>query len=240
MMKISNVDRLIEKTREMAINFELKPGARVNESVLSRELGASRTPLREALNRLVAEGFLTFQTGKGFFCRALDPKRIMDLYETRVAIEVETARLVCLRTSDDDLAGLRAYLDRIEPDYLKCVDGGELVHRDEEFHIHLARLSQNDELQRLLENLNGRIRYVRAIGLKTIRTTALGGPTETRLWAHRFILDAMIDRDLETAVTAMRSHIERHWEDATEAVRIAYAQIYVPDDIHRTSNREMT
>lgn len=225
----SNVDRLIERTREMAITFELKPGARVNESALSRELGASRTPLREALNRLVAEGFLTFQTGKGFFCRALDPKRIMDLYETRVAIEVETARLVCLRASDADLAGFRAYLDKIEPDYMTCVDGGELVRRDEEFHIYIARLSQNDELLRLLENLNGRIRYIRAIGLKTIRTTALGGPAETRLWAHRFLLDALTDRDVAKVTTAMRSHIERHWEDATEAVRIAYSQIYVPD-----------
>jgi DNA-binding GntR family transcriptional regulator len=233
MQKTSNVDRIIEKAREMAITFELKPGARVNESALSKDLGASRTPLREALNRLVAEGFLTFQTGKGFFCRELDPKRIMDLYETRVAIEIESVRLVCLRATDEELAGFRAYLDKIEPDYMKCVDGGELVQRDEEFHIYIARLSQNDELLRLLENLNARIRYIRAIGLKTIRTTALGGPTETRLWAHRFLLDAMTERDVDKATTAMRSHIERHWEDATQAVRIAYSQIYVPDELSK-------
>jgi len=135
MPKTSNVDRLIEKTREMAINFELKPGARVNESALSKELGASRTPLREALNRLVAEGFLTFQTGKGFFCRALDPKRIMDLYEARVAIEVEAIRLACTRATDDELADFKEYLDATEPDYLQNMDVSDAVHTDEGFHL---------------------------------------------------------------------------------------------------------
>lgn len=231
MDKPSNVDRIIEKTREMAITFDLKPGARINESTLSRELGASRTPLREALNRLVAEGFLTFRTGKGFFCRGLDPKRIMDLYETRVAIEVETARLVCLRASDQDLAGFSTYHDRCEPQYRQCTDIGELVQSDEAFHLYIARLSQNDELLRLLENLNGRIRYIRSIGLKTIRATAPSEPPLTRLSAHRRISDALVARDVDAATSAMRRHIERRWEEATEAVRIAYSQIYVPDEM---------
>ena len=229
MQKPSNVDRIIEKTREMAITFELKPGARVNESALSKELGASRTPLREALNRLVAEGFLTFQTGKGFFCRALDPKRIMDLYETRVAIEVEATRLACARATDEQLAEFRAYLDASEPAYHQSRDIAELVRMDEDFHLHIVRLSQNDELLRLLENLNARIRYIRAIGLKTIRK-APPEPPELRLSAHRRIMEAMVVRDTDCATATMRSHIERRWEEATEAVRIAYSQIYVPDD----------
>jgi DNA-binding GntR family transcriptional regulator len=232
MKKTSNVDRIIRKTREMAITFELKPGARVNESALSKELGASRTPLREALNRLVAEGFLTFQTGKGFFCRALDPKRIMDLYEARVAIEVEAARLATLRATDEELARFQAYLDKIEPDYHHCTDIGKLVRMDEDFHLYVARLSQNDELLRLLENLNARIRYIRAIGLRTIRTTP-PEPPEMRLTAHRLIMEALIARNAEAATTVMRTHIERRWEEATEAVRIAYSQIYVPDEAQR-------
>lgn len=235
MQKTSNVDRIIEKTREMAITFELKPGARINESALSKDLGASRTPLREALNRLVAEGFLTFQTGKGFFCRALDPKRIMDLYETRVAIEVEAVRLACARATDEELALFRSYLDQSEPGYHQSTDIAELVRTDEDFHLYIIRLSQNDELLRLLENLNGRIRYVRSIGLKTIRTTPRE-PPETpgvRLTAHRRILEALIARDTDMATATMRAHIERRWEEATEAVRIAYSQIYVPDDLSR-------
>jgi len=230
MQKTSNVDRIIEKTREMAINFELKPGARINETALSTQLGASRTPLREALNRLVAEGFLTFQTGKGFFCRALDPRRIMDLYEARVAIEVEATRLACQRATDDELSDFKAYIDATEPEYLKNTDVGELVQWDEAFHLYIARLSHNDEMLRILENLNGRIRYVRAIGLKTIRATT-AQPPALRLSAHRRISDALIARDAEAATNLMRGHIERRWEEATEAARIAYSQIYVPDEM---------
>ncbi len=233
MNKPSNVDRLIEKTREMAITFELKPGARVNETALSKELGASRTPLREALNRLVAEGFLTFQTGRGFFCRALDPKRIMDLYEARVAIEVEATRLACTRATDSELTGYKAYLDATEPAYLQSTNVSEALLTDETFHLQIARLSHNDELLRMLENLNGRIRYVRSVNLKTIHETARPEASQTRLSAHRRILDALVARDADTACAAMRSHIERRWEEATDAVRIAYAQIYVPDEMQR-------
>ncbi len=232
MQKTSNVDRIIRETREMAITFALKPGARINETVLSKDLGASRTPLREALNRLVAEGFLTFQTGKGFFCRNLDPQRIMDLYETRVAIEVETTRLACKRATFKELYKFRDYLDASEPGYQQSTDVAEQVRTDEEFHLYIARLSQNDELQRLLVNLNGRIRYVRSIGLKTLRSTE-DEASQTRLSAHRRILEALIARDIDAATTTMRAHIERRWEEATEAARIAYAQIYVPDELQR-------
>ncbi len=233
MMKISNVDRLIEKTREMAINFELKPGSRVNESALSKELGASRTPLREALNRLVAEGFLTFQTGKGFFCRPLDPKRIMDLYESRVAIEVEAIRLACKRATDAELEVFGKYLDATEPEYLSKMDVSDAVHVDEGFHLYITRLSHNDELLRMLENLNGRIRFVRSVNLKSIHDTDRSHHAQTRLSAHRRIFDALLTRDADLAGDTMRSHIERRWEEATEAVQKAYAQIYVPDDMQK-------
>lgn len=76
----SSVDSIYQTVRAMAAAFEFKPEQRINESELSKNLGISRTPLREALNRLVAEGLLTAQEGRGFFlpfartdasCRAL-------------------------------------------------------------------------------------------------------------------------------------------------------------------------
>ena len=83
----SSVDRVYDRLRQMAADFEFKPDERINESALSTKLGASRTPLREALNRLVAEGFLTFQARRGFFCRPLSPSQILSLYEARIAVE---------------------------------------------------------------------------------------------------------------------------------------------------------
>ena len=113
----NNVERLYERLRQMAADFEFKPEERINESVLSKRLGASRTPLREALNRLVAEGFLTFHSGKGFYCRALSPDGILHLYEARVAIECEALRCSIQHASDHRIGEIVAHLDSIEGEY---------------------------------------------------------------------------------------------------------------------------
>ena len=227
----SNVDRVYAKLRQLAANFEFKPDARINESALSSELGASRTPLREALNRLVAEGFLTFQSGRGFFCRSLSPILVLDLYEARVAIETETVRLACRRASDNDLTALRVYLDQNELVYCADSDPKHLLDQDEAFHMKIAHLSGNDELVRILNNLNDRVRYIRLIYLNSqmAKTVDFNGE-KTKTSAHRVILEALIARDENAATATMRQHIERRREDAAKTVRIAYSQLYVPDD----------
>ncbi|WP_291729592.1 GntR family transcriptional regulator [Leisingera sp. F5] len=225
----SNVDRVYEALRRMAADFAFKPDQRINESALSEVLGASRTPLREALNRLVAEGFLTFQNNRGFFCRPLTPNYIMDLYEARVGVECEATRLACSRAPDADIAALADYLNRMEPEYESATDPGELLAMDESFHARLAQLSGNSELRRILNNLNGRIRYIRLIDLKRMRDRA-GGKAPGDISAHRQIVEGIAARNTEAAVSAMRSHIEKRREEATEAVRIAFSQLYVPDE----------
>lgn len=224
----SNVDRVYEALRRMAADFAFKPDQRINESALSEVLGASRTPLREALNRLVAEGFLTFQNNRGFFCRPLTPSYILDLYEARVAVECEALRIACARASDDDIAGFADYLDRMEPDYESATELEELLALDESFHTRMVQLSGNSELERMLKNLNGRIRYIRLIDLKRMRDQAEGrAPGDVS--AHRRVLEALSARNATAAAEALRSHIEKRREEATEAVRIAFSQLYVPD-----------
>ena len=223
----SNVDRIYEKLRQMAGDFEFKPDARINESRLSLELGASRTPLREALNRLVAEEYLTFQSGRGFFCRPLSPEGIVDLYEAR--IEAEAVRRACLRAIEADLIELGAYLDETEPEYSRCQDLIRLLAIDEGFHMRICELSKNQELLRLLRNLNGRIRYVRLVGLRLLRDQPPAAEKDASdLSAHRIIFNALKNRDSEHSEQLMRQHIERRREEATQAVQMAFAQLYVP------------
>lgn len=225
----SNVDRVYEALRRMAADFAFKPDQRINESALSEVLGASRTPLREALNRLVAEGFLTFQNNRGFFCRPLTPSYILDLYEARVAVECEALRIACQRASDADIAAVSDYLDGMEPGYQTATELEELLALDESFHTRLVQLSGNNELQRMLKNLNGRIRYIRLIDLKRMRDQA-DGRAPGDVSAHRRVLEALATRNAAAAVEALRSHIEKRREEATEAVRIAFSQLYVPED----------
>lgn len=224
----SSVDKAYERLREMTVAFEFKPEARLNESALAQTLGVSRTPLREALNRLVAEGFMTFITGRGFFCRALSPARISDLYEARLAIECEAARRAVERASDPEIAALSAYLDETEPAYTNHQDITRLLEMDEEFHCRLVDLADNAEMRRILDNLNGRIRYVRLINLEMLRTAPKDNAGQ--MYAHRQIVTAIAARDTEAAVAMVRNHIERRREQTAEVVRAAYLKLYVPDE----------
>lgn len=213
----SNVDRLTDQLRRMAADFEIKPEERIVEGEMAKRLAVSRTPLREALNRLVSEGYLTNTGGRGFFCRALTPERILDLYEARTALESEAVRHAIKRASDADIATLSASLQSADHE----ADRLALLELDEAFHLALTRLSGNAELERLLININGRIRYVRMIGLNARDGVA------AQLAAHQAILNAVQARDLDRALAALRAHIELRKEDATQAVRDAFSEIYV-------------
>jgi DNA-binding GntR family transcriptional regulator len=213
------VDRLYQQLKTMAVNFELKPDQRVNESELAEKLGASRTPIREALNRLVAEGLLTFQPRKGFFCRPLQPKIIFDLYETRLAIEKETVRLACERSSQADVAALRASLEDVRPGKAQY-EVEALVHSDEALHSGIARLSGNDELTRILGNIQEKIRFVRWIDMENRRQTTFG--------EHLAIVDAIYERDTVKALRLIGAHVERRSEQITAVVREGYSRIYIP------------
>ncbi|MGY6644941.1 MAG: GntR family transcriptional regulator [Salinarimonas sp.] len=233
-MARGNVDRIHAQLRRMAADFEIRPATRINEAQMASELGVSRTPLREALNRLVAEGFLTFQSNHGFFCRALDPQQLLDLYEARAALECEGLRLAIMRGSDADIADLARFHDETLGEYASCTDPLRQLDIDEEFHRRIMGLSGNGELMRLLDNNYGRIRYVRMIGLKDFYARKRAGEVpegdprveRQRRADHAAILAALVARDTDQALALMREHIEWRLADATRAVGLAYYEIH--------------
>ena len=217
----STADRVYIEVRDMAARFAFKPNERINEGQLARQVSASRTPLREALNRLTAEGFVSFRPGQGFFCRSLNPDDILDLYEARQAIEAETARLATERASDESLAALRETLAQGEPEYHAETDTALLVELDETFHMRIAELAGNSELCRILANLNARSRFVRTIDMDHRRAVT---PAD-----HWRVFEAIAARDPDKAAHAMRDHISRRRDEATEAARQAFSRLYVTD-----------
>ena len=224
-----SVEKVYATLRKMAINFEFMPGERLNETALTKQLSVSRTPLREALNRLVSEGFLTFELGKGFFCRPLSPEQILELYQLRSALETEALIRAIETATDSEIDSVVAYLDEVEDSYATCSDLNDLLLMDETFHVKLASLSGNGELVRLLSNVNERIRYVRIINLRLLRDRRDSGAADHSLMsAHRAILTALVARDTDKAVKALRQHIERRSEQTVELVRVAFSQLYVP------------
>jgi DNA-binding GntR family transcriptional regulator len=88
-------ERAYNAIRKLLVEFGLKPEERINEVQLARNLGVSRTPVREALNRLASEGFVSLTPNRGFFVRSLSTEGLIDLYELRSVIECAAFRFMC-------------------------------------------------------------------------------------------------------------------------------------------------
>ncbi len=215
----SIVDRVYAELKAMTVRYVLKPGERINEGEIARQLGVSRTPLREALNRLNTEGMLTFSPGRGFYCRELNAQEVFELYELRKALEVAAVRLAVERASDVDIEALISFLDRdcADPENR---DVGELVHQDEIFHERLIGLAGNREMRRILENVNSRIHFVRWIDMDR------GNRPHTRA-EHRRLAAALKARDVAECVATLERHIERRKDQIVSAIKVGYAQIYM-------------
>lgn len=218
----SVVERVYERVKAMAVAYELKPGERVNEVEIARRLGASRTPLREALNRLSAEGLLRFTPGKGYYCRDLDVEEVFQLYELRKTIEIAAVRLAVERARDEDIDALLAFLAATGPDPGSRTTF-ELVHLDETFHERLLAMSGNGQMLRVLANVNARIRFVRWIDMD--RRNRRKTQTE-----HRDVLRALKRRDADGCVALLEKHIDRRVDDITVALKEGYAKIYMLRD----------
>jgi DNA-binding GntR family transcriptional regulator len=212
-------ERAYEQLKAMAITYQLRPGERLAELDLAKRLKVSRTPIREALNRLVTEGFLTFTPNRGFQCRPLDAKEIFDLYEVRRSLEATAASLAVERASDEELDELGRFLarSRAVPEKTTVI---ELVRFDEEFHERIAALSRNGELLRILQNINARIRFCRWIDMENGRRSTTQGE-------HAGVLAALKARDAKKCAEAMNSHISRRLDQIVDVIREGYARIYM-------------
>ena len=220
--KTPDVENLAERAyrelREMAISFEIRPGERLNEIALAKHLGVSRTPLREALNRLCSEGFLTFSTNFGFYRKPLEVKEIFDLYEFRQKLEVAAVKLAVERASSDQFAEIDRFLEQSAQE-VPARTTHEMVALDEDFHEQLMTLSGNSEMLHSLRNINGRIRYVRWVDMDGRRSTTQG--------QHKAIMKKVRERDADGAAQLMSDHIGQRLESIIENVEKCYGKIYV-------------
>lgn len=213
-----SVERIYRLVKARAIAFQFRPGERLNEVALAREFNVSRTPLREALNRLVTEEFLTWLPRRGYEVRQLDSKEIFDLYEARAALESAAAVLTCERATDEQLDELTRFVES-RSKTADETDTLRVVGLDEEFHERLMTLSGNQEMLRILRNINARIRFVRWIDMEKGRRAI----TQDE---HAAVCNALKRRDANTCVTMLQDHITHRLDQITDVIGEGYLRIY--------------
>lgn len=177
---------------------ELLPGTRLRETDLSERLGLSRTPVREALRALEADGLVSHQPRLGAVVRELDHAEVMELYEMRAVMEGTAARLAARIASDVELQALMA----LNAEFAACTDPVEAAALNRRFHQALLGAARNRFLARAMEGLE---KTMLILGPTTMM---LASRIRTASEEHATLLAALERRDGVAAEAAMRAHIE--------------------------------
>lgn len=193
-------DRAYDTLRREILQWRLAPGTVLGEVEQAGRLGISRTPLREALSRLAADGLVETQTGRGLVVAAVSPDAVRGLFELREALETAAAALAAERRDPATFAELADAFDGAAA----LVEQGDL----DAYYALVARF--DDAIDASLDNayLVGALRGVRT-HLQRIRRLAQDDPARLMRAAseHRTIAEAIRDGEAELARTATYVHL---------------------------------
>lgn len=178
------------------------PGDRLVESELAERLGVSRTPVREALQRLETQSMLT-RDGRSLIVASLDHNQLAELYAVRTELEGLAARLAARHATDEEIRVLKAM---VRDDRALVNRPRDLAKANKRFHrqIHLA--SHNRFLVQQLDLVH------RSMALMSSTSLAADGRSEVALAEHDQIVSAIEARDGEAAYQALKTHISRAFE----------------------------
>lgn len=204
---VSLRDRVYVDLGKRLMVGEIDHRTRLVESQLCETLNVSRTPLREALVRLHADGMLE-RRADGYYPVALDIAGVRDLYELRITIELQGITRILetdeLRYDQNRLAAVQGQWRELEAHPPPAE--ADMVLLDESFHLELAAASGNRAMVAALDNINRRIRLIRMYDYVTPeRVTAT-------IVEHLEIVDLLLDNQLEAGRKALHEHVGASFE----------------------------
>lgn len=179
----------------------LLPGTPIHEVAIARELGVSRGPVREALQKLAAEGLVEITPHKGAFVSSLTWKEFLDAYRVREVLETLAVRLVATNMNQEMLTQLES-LHKEMKEFAKAELASEFFSRNNEFHSTLIDFTANQKLSDIYYPLAYQMRRYR------MRSLTLRGGLKQSCDEHRSILDALHKGDADEAAQLMSEHIQ--------------------------------
>jgi DNA-binding GntR family transcriptional regulator len=180
-------------------NGTFPPGRRLPEKDVAELLKISRTPVREALNRLISEGLLAMHPGRGYAVAELDKQQILELYSLREFLEGAAARFAAQHAADPEIQSLRTLSTQMGNLDERDVDAH--VTMNMHFHAAIADASHNRYLQEALA------RHVDTLNLVPNTTFQLHSRSQDSFTEHSAIVDAIESHDPDRAEAAAREHI---------------------------------
>ena len=187
-----------DRIREAILSGYLKPGQKLDQNEIAELLNVSRSPVREALRRLAAEGLVRMYPHRGAVVAELSPEELEEIYFIRGVLEGLAARLAAPRMDDDRIATLRAILEELE----SVSDPDRWLELNRRFHHTIYQAANRPRLLSIIENLrNTSAPYI-------LQYIASSHHMEEARESHRHILEACEKRDGPLAEEETRKHLK--------------------------------
>ena len=197
--RLTETQRVYQDLKRAILAGDYRPGEPLQEARLSTELGASRTPVREALRRLESDGLLTITPRRGAYVQQPTLRDFLDINELRVLLEPAAARTAAGLLSPSVVAELRGVLDAISPDAPEETDFAALRELDGRLHRTFTEAIPNVRMAKIINGLNDM--------MQTVRETDMRRRHHELYESIREVLEAIEHRDGDAVEVAMRRHV---------------------------------
>ena len=194
-----------EQLRQRIFRRELEPGSWIDELKIAEEFGISRTPLREALKVLAAEGLVTMKVRRGAYVTEMSDKDLRDVYHLLALLESDAAAVVAERATVQQLQALQTLHEELER---SVHDRDQFFAVNERFHMQLLALADNRWRDQLVADLR------KVMKLNRHNSLLKQGRIAESLQEHRTIMQALHARQPETARQALQAHFAHGLEAA--------------------------
>jgi len=192
-------DIVFETQRDEILSGKLRPGQSLSTLSLAKRLGVSRTPVREALNRLISIGLVENASYRGCSVRKLSVEEVIEVYYIRAALAGVCARLATKRITEAQKKKLAALCEKMEKDR-PHEDLKAMLHQNFEFHNIIFKAAHSPSVEALALQYYHQSEQFRVLSLE------LPGRFEEVFREHREILQAILDGDAERAERSSREH----------------------------------
>ena len=199
-MEMTRAERIAEQLEGLIFDGTLNDGERLDEVQLAEQFGVSRTPVREALQRLILSGLVQQIPRRGVFVRQPSPVELLEMFEVMAELEAASARFAASRMTDAALVALHAANERCNAAML-TQDADVYYRENEKFHKIIYGQSGNGYLEQECLSLHRRLQPFRRIQLR------FRGRLKQSMSEHEAVLSALEEGDGARAAEVMRDHV---------------------------------
>lgn len=202
-------EQIYALVRRAIVTGQLGPGAVVNEIEIAERLGLSRTPVRDAVRKVADEGLVDVLAQSGTFVADIIPAQVEEAYVVRIALECQSVSRAAPLMSEFH----RQNLEDIIALHSAALDRGrysEAIARDDDFHRYIAQISGLTMLWRVVDTCKAQMDRCR------ILTVPNPGHGRETIEQHRAIVDALVTRRSQSAIKAMREHLQTSHQNSLQ------------------------